>query len=133
LYIPEGNLRGKSLSEKMPFMATSNPLSGRPSTSKRRTSRIAVMLPIGVAGTNRHGQSFMVSAKATNLNHHGGTIAIPQSLKIGAVLTIRNAQQTEASARVVKELKSYAGTYTYGVEFVNDVAAFWGISFPTAN
>lgn len=90
------------------------------------------MLPIGVTGTNRHGQSFIVGAKATNLNHHGGTIAIPQSLKVGTVLTLRNGKQTEASVRVVKEVDSEAGTYVYGVEFLAEAKAFWGIHFPTA-
>jgi hypothetical protein len=115
-------------------MATANPLNGRPTpSSKRRTNRIAVTLPIGVKGTNRHGQEFTVGAKATNLNHHGGTIVIPQSLKIGTVLTLRNAVQHEASVRVVKEIDSHAGTYLYGVEFMQDVKAFWGIHFPATS
>jgi hypothetical protein len=34
---------------------------------------------------------------------------------------------------VVKEINCDAGTYVYGIEFMADVKAFWGIHFPTSS
>jgi hypothetical protein len=103
---------------------------GRNST-KRRTSRIGMMAKIGVAGTDKLGQQFSVSGKATSLNHHGAALVVPCQVPVGAVITLRNSQTEEAVARIVAHIGGHAGTHTYGVEFLADAAGFWGITFPT--
>ena len=110
-------------------MTTSSPL-GRNST-KRRTSRIGMMARIGVAGTDKLGQQFSVSGKATSLNHHGAALVVPCQVPVGAIITLRNSQREEAAARIVAHIGGHAGTHTYGVEFLADAAGFWGITFPT--
>jgi hypothetical protein len=89
-------------------------------------------LNVGVTGKDRLGSAFTVGAKASNLNRHGGTIAIPKDLNVGSTLELRNAKQAQTSARVVRLIREHAGTRTYGVEFLAESAGFWGIVFPTS-
>lgn len=115
-------------------MATLSPL---PTTTrcatKRRTSRLAMSLKINVRGQDRTGTPFTIAAKACNLNHHGGTIALPRELTVGAALELRNARQAEAAARVVRQVSEHAGTRIYGIEFTAEASGFWGITFPSAD
>ncbi|HWR17106.1 MAG TPA: hypothetical protein VN577_19915 [Terriglobales bacterium] len=112
-------------------MATSNSLFGRTATTtKRRTPRIGMMLKVGISGTDRLGQKFNATAKATGLNYFGATVSMSYQVAVGAVLSLRNAQRAEAQARVVSYVSAAAGTHTYGVEFVDEATGFWGIHFP---
>lgn len=117
-------------------MATYSPLSPLPNASraatKRRTSRLAMSLKINVRGQDRTGAAFTLAAKACNLNHHGGTIAINRELRVGTTIELRNARQAEAAARIVKEVSENSGTHIYGVEFTAEASGFWGITFPSA-
>jgi hypothetical protein len=110
-------------------MASVNPLISRYPT-KRRTSRIAVLQNIGISGQDRSGQEFTIGGKATNLNLHGGSILLPRQLSIGATLKVRNNQKMEAAVKVVSQTKPVSGMHSYGVQFVDDAAGFWGIHFP---
>jgi len=98
--------------------------------AKRRTCRLGMMAKIGVTGIDKLGQKFNVSGKATCLNHHGAALAVPCHVDVGSVITIRNSQKAEAPARIVTYLSGHAGTHSYGVEFLDDAAGFWGITFP---
>lgn len=110
-------------------MASVNPLISRYPT-KRRTSRIAVAQKVGISGHDRNGQEFNVSAKATNLNLFGGSILLPKQVSIGSTLKVRNNQRIEAAVKVVSQTKPVSGMHSYGVQFLDDAAGFWGIHFP---
>ena len=89
-------------------------------------------LNVGVTGQDRMGTTFTIGAKASNLNCHGGTIAIGKELTIGSTIGLRNARNNEAEARIVRLVNEYAGMRTYGIEFLSDASGFWGIVFPKA-
>jgi hypothetical protein len=110
-------------------MASVNPLISRYLT-KRRTSRIAVSQNIGITGQDRSGQEFTVGGKATNLNLYGGSILLPRQVNLGTTLKVRNNQKREATVKVVSQTRPVSGMHSYGVQFVEDAAGFWGIHFP---
>lgn len=88
---------------------------------------------VAVSGEDRSKSSFTISAKATNLNKHGGAIQITRELLVGTTVLVRNQRGTQISARVVSQINAEQGLLKYGIEFVEAdtrAASFWGITFP---
>ena len=109
------------------------PTTVRPQIAKRRSSRIALNISVGLSGHDRHKCPFTMPAIATNLNRHGAAIQLPRELSVGSTLMVRNARGTQVPARVVRQLAASNGISVYAIEFVEqDDAArnFWGIAFP---
>ena len=103
---------------------------------KRRSTRIALNSPVGLAGQDRHKASFTMPAKATNLNKHGAAVQLNRELQVGSVVVVKNMRGIEASARVVSQMVARNGVPTYAIEFVEldeNAREFWGIAFPSAN
>jgi hypothetical protein len=103
---------------------------------KRRSARIALHSPVGLAGEDRHKASFTMPAKATNLNKHGAAVQLNRELKVGSVVAVKNTRGVEVSARVVSQLITRNGVPSYAIEFVEhdkNAKDFWGITFPSAN
>ena len=100
--------------------------------SKRRSQRIALNAPVGLAGQDRQKCAFTLTAKATNLNLHGAAVQLSHELEVGSIVIVRNRRGTQAPARVVAQVSALQGVFTYGVEFQNKPAKdFWGITFPS--
>jgi len=96
---------------------------------------MALGAAVGLSGEDRHKGSFTIDARATNLNKHGASVQLGRELMVGAVITVRNKQGAQLSARVVARLAAVQGVATYGIEFVEQdekAQRFWGISFPTS-
>jgi hypothetical protein len=110
-------------------MANANPLFSRYPT-KRRTPRIGMTQTIGIIGQDRNGQDFTVGGKATSLNYYGAAIMVPRQIPVGSTLKVRNNHKFEAAVKVVSQIKAVSGMHSYGVQFVNEEAGFWGIHFP---
>jgi hypothetical protein len=110
-------------------MASVTPLISR-YPNKRRTTRVALQQTVGISGEDRNGQKFTVGGKATGLNRHGGAIAVPRQVNVGATLTLRNVQKLEATVKVISQIKAVSGLHSYGVQFVEEAEGFWGITFP---
>ena len=106
----------------------------RSQTAKRRSSRIAINIRIGLSGEDRQKRSFTIPARATNLNRNGAAIQLNRELLVGSIVVVRNQPGAQISARVVAELPRLQGVPTYGIEFVEQdemAKNFWGISFPS--
>jgi len=102
--------------------------------ARRRSSRMGLSAAVGLTGEDRHKGSFTIDARATNLNKHGAAVQLGRELMVGSVITVRNKQGAQLSARVVARLTAVQGVATYGIEFVEQddrAQGFWGISFPT--
>jgi hypothetical protein len=72
-------------------------------------------------------------AKATKLNKHGAALQLTRELLVGSVVTVRNKNGTQISARIVAQFAAVQGVSTYGIEFVDlgeRAETFWGITFP---
>ena len=96
---------------------------------------MSLSAPVGLTGEDRQKGSFAIDARATNLNKHGAAVQLGRELMVGSVITLRNKQGAQVSARVVARLAAVQGVSTYGIEFVErDASAesFWGISFPSS-
>jgi hypothetical protein len=101
---------------------------------KRRSSRMALNARITLSGHDRAKCAFTIPAKATKLNRHGAAIELNRELLIGSTIVLQNTRHTQASARVVTQVRAVRGVYTYGVEFLEADALkknFWGINFPS--
>ena len=106
----------------------------RSQIAKRRSSRMALNAPVGLAGEDRQKCPFTMPAKATNLNKHGAAIQLNRELLVGSTVVVRNKSGTQVSARVVAQLAALQGVNTYAIEFAEPddrVKTFWGITFPS--
>lgn len=100
-------------------------------SSRRRTKRIGLKVPIEVSGKDLHRCPFTVTTVATNLNRHGAMFHLNCDLPLDSVMVIKNSRGARASARVVAQTTT-GDLYSYGVEFLEaeNVKDFWGINFP---
>jgi hypothetical protein len=97
---------------------------------QRRSPRIALLMPINVAGQDLQNCAFSEAATATNLNLHGAAIHLNRQLIIGSVITVTNRIGIEAAARIVAQVGVAEGAFIYGVEFVQARQPnFLGVSF----
>jgi PilZ domain len=100
-------------------------------SSRRRTRRVALTVPLEVSGKDVDKSSFKVIATATNLNRHGAMLHLNRDLALNSILVIKNIRGTRTSARVVAQKCVAENHYGYGIEFVeaDNVKDFWGIDF----
>jgi hypothetical protein len=96
---------------------------------------MALNAPVGLSGEDCQKCSFNLSAKATNLNRHGGAVRLKRELSVGSTVVLRNNRGAKVSARVVTQVSAVEGVNTYGIEFVEGEGParnFWGITFSTS-
>jgi hypothetical protein len=120
------------LKSHRPHLAA-NETVGRSQTAKRRSNRMALQASVGLSGEDRQKCSFTMPAKATKLNKHGAAVQLGRELMVGSVVTVRNKNGTQLSARIVAQLATLQGVSTYAIEFVEQdekAGRFWGITFP---
>ena len=106
----------------------------RAQLGKRRSSRMALNASVGLSGQDRQKASFNLTARATNLNRHGGAVQLHRDLQVGSIVIVQNKRGTMVSARVVAQLAAMQGVPTFAIEFIDQderVTNFWGITFPT--
>src|SRR5882762_2758637 len=97
----------------------------------RRSSRIPKEIPILLVGSDMEGKTFSEKAKTVLLSRHGAGIVSEYKLSPEQELILRSLESNkEAEVRVVGQLGSVGGSYTYGVAFLNQNIDFWGIEFP---
>jgi hypothetical protein len=97
---------------------------------QRRSPRIALLMPINVAGQDLQKRAFSEAATATNLNLHGAAIRLDRQLAIGSVITVTNRIGIEAPARIVAQVGVAEGAFIYGIEFAQGRQPnFLGVSF----
>ncbi len=97
----------------------------------RRSDRIAIELPIKVAGTDALGASFVDEARAIVVARHGARILSPRKLVPDQEISIHCLTTgQEGDARVVGQIGEELDGYYYGVSFLNPDVNPWGIEFP---
>ena len=139
--VVSGSMETRKLSKHRANPSTSTDLTAtrnlnRAQLGKRRSTRIALTSPVGLAGQDRQKSPFTMPATATNLNKHGAAVQLHRELQVGSIVSVKNKRGVEISARVISQMVARHGVPTYAIEFVeqNDKAKdFWGISFPSAN
>ncbi len=102
-------------------------------TSKkmRRSGRLLKSVPILLIGSDADGRTFSEETRTVVLSLHGAGIVSTHKLIAEQELILRSMESDrEAEIRVVGEIGSEDGRYTYGVEFLDDELDFWTMDFP---
>ncbi len=120
----------RKISESSLATAPSQPAEVAPS-GVRRSGRIAKEIAILLIGSDTEGKVFSEETKTVLLSRHGAGIISTHKLAPEQELFLRCLDtDKETEVRVVGQLGSQSGCYTYGVAMVAPVDDFWGISFP---
>ena len=97
----------------------------------RSSSRIPKEIPILLIGSDLGGKVFSEPTNTVLLSLHGAGIVSHHKLSPEQELILRCPDRNiEAEIRVVGQLGSQQGIYTYGVAFVDPILKFWDIDFP---
>ncbi len=102
-------------------------------TSKkmRRSGRLLKSVPSLLIGSDAEGRIFTEESHTVVLSLHGAGIVSNNKLIAEQELILRSEETNqEAEIRVVGEIGSEDGRYTYGVAFVDDELDFWKMEFP---
>jgi hypothetical protein len=102
-------------------------------TSKRmrRSGRLLKSIPILLTGSDAEGRMFSEDTHTVILSLHGAGIVSNHKLVAEQEMILRSKEtDREAEIRVVGEIGSEDGRYTYGVAFLDDDLDFWQMEFP---
>jgi hypothetical protein len=102
-------------------------------TSKkmRRSGRLFKSVPILLIGSDADGRMFSEESHTVVLSLHGAGIVSNHKLLAEQELILRSKEtDREAEIRVVGEIGSEYGHFTYGVAFLDDDLDFWELDFP---
>ncbi|MGH9679020.1 MAG: PilZ domain-containing protein, partial [Candidatus Acidiferrales bacterium] len=98
---------------------------------KRRSSRVAIEMPVEVFGQQANGKVFREETRTTIVNAHGALLILPAGFEIKpSVLLINKTTKLEVQCRVISQKETEKGKSELGVEFVTPQPRFWGIAFP---
>ncbi len=99
---------------------------------KRRSDRLAVTVPVRVAGMDPNGEHVEYEGRALGLNRHGARIKIPWPLDCGYSVRVKTVQRPpkEGEFRLVRIGPAQAENGEYGIECLDENQNFWGIEFP---
>ena len=99
----------------------------------RRGIRTSKELTILLVGCDARGREFVEQTKTVVLSRHGAGIVSKHKLGVEQeLIVIQEQSKREAEIRVIGEIGSEDGLYTYGVTFLDPNIDFWGIEFRSA-
>lgn len=98
---------------------------------KRRSSRVAIDMPVMVFGQQLNGKVFSEETRTSVVSAHGALIVFTSEVQIKpSVLLVNKISKMEAQCRVVSQKDTEKGKSELGLEFVDPQPRFWGIAFP---
>jgi hypothetical protein len=101
------------------------------SKKMRRSGRVLKSIPILLIGSDAEGRIFSEDTRTVVLSLHGAGIVSNHILVAEQELILRSKETNlQAEIRVVGEIGSEDGRYTYGVAFLDDELDFWKRDFP---
>jgi hypothetical protein len=113
-------------------MSTSNIGKGGPDSTRRRSQRVILNLPVTVRpeGSSRDA-SFEEETQTLVVNAHGALIALANKVEKGQTLLLTNRSSNLIQLCRVTYLGSLSdGKTQIGLEFLTPAPDFWRISFP---
>jgi len=100
-------------------------------SSKRRSDRVLVALPVDLSATDLHGVRFTESCFTEMVSLHGASVAVPRRASPDYPVTLRRSSlDLQVQARVLGQLGIRPGLHLYGIAFTEEAPNFWGIHFP---
>lgn len=103
-----------------------------PGIAGRRSTRLAIAIPIAISGKDAAGNSFKENSRTVVINKHGAKILTVRHLSLGTELVVENrALGLSARTNVVwiADRKSPKDAVEIGVQLL-EAANIWGIEFP---
>jgi hypothetical protein len=98
----------------------------------RRSSRIPKEIAILLTGCDANGKQFIENTKTVVLSRYGAGIVSKHKLVVEQELILVHTESNkEAEIRIVGQIGSANGSYTYGVAFLHPEVDFWGVEFPS--
>ena len=113
-------------------MSTWDPNRGGTESSRRRSQRVLVSVPITVSseGGNRDA-AFEEETQTLVVNAHGAMVALSAKVVKGQTLRMKNrATQEEQQCKVAYLGPASGGKGQVGVDFTSSAPDFWRIAFP---
>ncbi len=100
-------------------------------TTRRRSDRVSLELPIEVGGSDARGVDFFEPGRTVVVSRHGAKIFFHRVLPPNQEVTLLcKTTGQEAAARIVGQVQKLEHGYYYGVAFLDDAANPWEIEFP---
>lgn len=98
----------------------------------RRSSRIPKEIAILLTACDADGKQFIENTKTVVLSRYGAGIISKHKLVVEQELVlVLTESNKEADIRIVGQIGSADGSYTYGVAFLHPKLNFWGVEFPS--
>jgi hypothetical protein len=99
---------------------------------RRRSSRVAVRIPIKILSQGDHGTILDASAEAIAVSRCGALLRVPSALAPGSRLEVLNRHSQESREfRVIRVNDTKTrGLFEWGVEILYPSVNFWGVQFP---
>lgn len=99
--------------------------------TRRRSSRVAIDMPVEVFGQAVNGKMFREETRTTTVNAHGALLVLGSPVQIKpSVLLINKATRIEVQCRVISLKEAEKGKVELCIEFMIPQPQFWGITFP---
>lgn len=100
-------------------------------SAPRRTERVLMKIPLEVSAKDLQGRAFTERTHTQLLNRHGASMLLRHVLASNSPLTIKNLQSGQTCRFRVRTsgAENPGGLREWGVELLDPVPNFWGISF----
>ncbi len=102
-------------------------------TSKRRSDRVSITLPVSVSGRDAAGKPFSEDATTVTVSQHGAAVALKTELAPGQEIIIRRHRThvpREAECHVLGQIGEQSGLRIFSVAFQKPTVGLWVVYFP---
>jgi len=100
-------------------------------SSKRRSQRVVIDIPVTVFGQSPNGKIITESTKTVTVNAHGALVNLTTDIDSQkSALLVHIKTGTEVQCRVAYRKEIRKGQFEIGFEFGSPNPKFWGINFP---
>ena len=98
---------------------------------RRRTLRVALVVPVIVHGETDFGEKFCVRAMTRSVNKQGALVVMDEPVVVGQpLLLVHEHTNRSTETRVAYMQRQRDGQILVGLEFVNPEVNFWKMTFP---
>ena len=98
---------------------------------RRRTLRVALVVPLTVRGKTDSGEKFSAQTHSQSVNRHGALFQLEEIVLVGQTVILSNDNTSQSmECRVVSIHRARDGKQYIGVEFISPEANFWHMQFP---
>ncbi len=129
---PERRIRAAASKDDTPLGPAGQPNPASASGSnKRRSSRVAIDIPVEVFGQSLDGKIFHEETRTLVVNAHGALISLATGINLRqTILLVNKKTNNQMECRVTFRKEIDKERAEVAIEFANPSPRFWGIAFP---